>query len=122
MRDVSDRGRGDAAKKSLEHEARFRILARRNKLLGLWAANHLGLGEDEAAAYAKGLAVAAVVDPREDAVVARVAQDLQARGIAVAEAEVRSEAERLTVVAQLEFGLAAPDKTETGPPSRLRLA
>ena len=49
----NDREKGFEAKYQHDQETQFKITARRNKLLGLWAAEQLGLGEADADVYAK---------------------------------------------------------------------
>ena len=53
MTDFSDRERGEEAKFAHDEKMAFRILARRNRLLGHWAAEKMGLTAEETDAYAK---------------------------------------------------------------------
>ena len=53
MSTFDDRQQGFEGKFAHDEELRFKATARRNKLLGLWAAEKLGLTGDDAAAYAK---------------------------------------------------------------------
>jgi len=71
-----------------EQELAFRIGARRNKLLGLWAAGKMGLLGDAVAAYAQSVVDAAVAEPGDPALIRKVCGDLIARGLPVTEAEV----------------------------------
>ncbi len=75
---------------ALDEEQKFKAEARRNRLLGLWAADRLGKSGDAATAYAREV-VAAEFDEAGDAGVARkVLHDLTAKGIAVTETEIRT--------------------------------
>jgi hypothetical protein len=73
-----------------DQELAFRITARRNKLLGLWAAGHMGLSGDAAARYALSIVDAEVTEHGDDAVIRRIAEDLIAHGSPMTEAEIRS--------------------------------
>ena len=65
---------------AIDEELKFKAEARRNRLLGLWAAEKLGLAGDAAAAYAREVA-GAFAEGGEKAVVARVTSDLSAKGV-----------------------------------------
>jgi len=66
---------------AIDEELKFKAEARRNRLLGLWAAAKLGLTGDAAAAYAKETVASAFAEGGDKAVVARLASDLSAKGI-----------------------------------------
>ena len=70
-------------------EFRFRAEARRNKLLGLWAAEKLGASGAAAKAYVDELVAAATTKNADDAVVARVAKDFIAVGVQQSEHQIR---------------------------------
>ncbi len=82
-----------------DQELQFKANARRNKLLGLWAAEQWGLSGDGAAAYAKEVVIADFDRPGDDDVLEKVHKDLTAKGIEVAEHTVRKEMDRLMEVA-----------------------
>ena len=82
---------------ALDEDQKFKAVARRNKLLGLWAAEKLGKGGDEASAYARDV-VAAEFDGG-GAVVRKVMGDLAAAGAAVDEDGVRAKFNELAAVA-----------------------
>lgn len=89
MTGFDDREKAAERKFVREQELIFRIMARRNKLLGLWAAGKMGLVGDAAAGYALGVVDSEVVEPGDRALVRKVCGDLIARGLAVTESEVR---------------------------------
>ena len=64
-----------------DEELRFKATARRNKLLGLWAAEQLGKTGADADAYAKDVVVADFEEAGDDDVLRKVASDLAATGI-----------------------------------------
>lgn len=104
MTTFDKREEGFEKKFALDEEQKFKAEARRNKLLGLWAAELLGKTGDEAAAYAKDV-VASDFDEAGDAdVLRKVAKDLAAKG--VSEQQVRAKMDELvaTAVAQIKAG------------------
>jgi hypothetical protein len=90
---------------ALDEEQRFKALARRNKLLGLWVASRLGMSGDEANAYAKEVVAADFVEA--GGVVRKVIADLDANGIAISEAELRMKMDELMAeaAAQVKAGM-----------------
>ena len=87
-----------------DEEARFRALARRNKLLGQWAATQLGLKGGEADAYAaeiSGSLVARVVD---EGLVERFRADFAAHGVSQSDDQIRQKMSELmaTAVSQVQ--------------------
>jgi hypothetical protein len=84
--------RKDAFEKRFAHdeELRFKATARRNKLLGLWAAEKLGQSGAEADAYAKSVVLADFQEAGDDDVVRKVKADLDAGGVATSEGEIKS--------------------------------
>jgi len=74
-----------------DQEFRFKATARRNRLLGLWAAQRMGLAGAEADAYAREV-VAAEFEPGGDKhVIDKVVADLAAKGHSITPAQVRFE-------------------------------
>ncbi|QWG19770.1 DUF1476 domain-containing protein [Bradyrhizobium sediminis] len=64
-----------------DEEIRFKATARRNKLLGNWAAGQLGLAGDAARTYASELVTADLANQRDEDVLHKVSKDLAPRGI-----------------------------------------
>ena len=81
MSSFDDRERAEEAKYALDQATEFKIMARRNKLLGLWAADLLGLNGDEAEAYAKSVVMADLEEPGDDDVFRKVRGDFDAKGV-----------------------------------------
>ncbi len=71
-----------------DEELRFKAMARRNKMLGLWAADQLGKTGAAAEAYAKEVLLAEFEQGGDAAVLNKLVKDLQAKGIA--EAQIRA--------------------------------
>jgi len=84
--------REDAFEKqfALDEELRFKATARRNKLLGLWAAERLGKTGPDADAYAKSIVLADFNEPGDGDVIRKVHQDLAAAGQPSDEAALKS--------------------------------
>jgi hypothetical protein len=81
MTTFDKREEGFERKFALDEELKFKAVARRNRLLGLWAAEKLGITGDAAVGYAKETVASSFADGGEKAVVARVAADLSAKGV-----------------------------------------
>ena len=96
MTTFEEREKGYEAKFKRDQEFQFKATARRNKLLGLWAAERLGLSGGDADAYAKEVVVADFEEPGDEDVLRKVAEDLDGKGVT---AEVRREMDRLMPIA-----------------------
>ena len=89
--------RKDAFEKKFAHdeELRFKAMARRNKLLGLWAAEKLGKSGADAEAYAKSVVMADFQEAGDDDVLRKVRKDLEAGGKTVPDTELRRTMDQL---------------------------
>ena len=74
---------------ALDEELRFKATARRNKLLGLWAAERLGKSGAEADAYAKSVVLADFEEAGDDDVLRKVRSDFATAGVAAPDEEIR---------------------------------
>ena len=83
---------------SLDEEQKFKANARRNRLLGLWVADKLGMSGDDAAAYARNV-VTSEYDAGAAGVARKVMADLDANGIVLTEDELRARMNELMAVA-----------------------
>jgi hypothetical protein len=88
MTTFDKREEGFERKFVLDEEQKFKAEARRNKLLGLWAAEQLGITGDEANAYAKEVVAADFVEAGNGAI-PKVARDFVDNSIAISDAELR---------------------------------
>ena len=100
MTTFDKREEGFEKKYALDEEQKFKAEARRNKLLGLWVAEKLGLSCDEANAYAKEI-VASDFEEAGD-VVRKVLGDLAAKGVALTEPQLRVKMDELMAQAILQ--------------------
>lgn len=89
MASFDDRKKGFEDKYKHDKELEFKINARRNKLLGLWAAKELGIPAAEAEAYAKSVVMADFEKPGDDDVVEKIVGDAKAKGIDITEHRIR---------------------------------
>lgn len=81
MTTFDKREEGFEKKFAHDEELRFKANARRNKLLGLWAAEKLGLSGDAANSYAKDVVMADFEEAGDDDVLKKVAKDLDGKGV-----------------------------------------
>ena len=97
--------RENAFENKFAHDAdlQFRISARRNKLLGLWAAELMGLTAEESDAYAKAVVQADFEEAGDEDVVRKVLGDLTSAGVEADDAMVRSALEALAAEARRQF-------------------
>tara|TARA_B100000686_G_scaffold305762_1_gene344519 strand:- start:857 stop:1189 length:333 start_codon:yes stop_codon:yes gene_type:complete len=93
--------REKAAEAKYVHDAdmAFKVNARRNKLLGLWAAELIGLSSKEAEAFAKQTVLSDFEEPGQEDVFKKVMSDLQKADIDVTESQVRQKMEELISIA-----------------------
>ena len=100
--------REESFEKSFAHEEElhFRAEARRNKMLGLWAAQKLGKSDAEAQAYANELVVAETAANASEVVVQRVLKDFVAKGVDQSEHQIRRTMDEFLAqaVAELKAG------------------
>jgi len=90
MTTFDDRERAEEAKFAHDEEMQFRIQARRNRLLGQWAAERMGLSAAETEGYAKGVVQADFEEAGDEDVIRKLLGDLVSAGVDASEAEVRT--------------------------------
>ena len=100
MTSFSDKERAEEAKYARDEEMQFRVAARRNRLLGGWAAEKMGLTAAEADAYGKAVIQADFEEAGDEDVIRKVLGDLTAAGVEVDEAEIRAALEAKSVEAR----------------------
>ena len=99
----------DDREKSIENryvnreEFRFKVEARRNKLLGLWAAELMGKSGDSADAYAKEVIASDFEEAGDNDVLRKVYGDVQAAGLSVTREEVRQRMDALLAEAEKQL-------------------
>ena len=85
-----------------DEELKFKATARRNKLIGLWAAEKLGLAGAEAEAYAKAFVVADLESTGGHDVFGKIRQDFDAKGVNLSDHQIRRTMDELTARAVSE--------------------
>jgi hypothetical protein len=89
MTTFDKREEGFERKFAHDEELRFKATARRNKLLGHWAAEKLGLTGSEAAAYAREVIKADFAEAGDEDVFRKLRSDFDAKGVALSDHQIR---------------------------------
>lgn len=100
MSSFDDREKGFERKFAHDSELEFKAMARRNKLLGLWAAEKMGLKGADAEAYAKEVVQSDFEEAGDHDVMRKVLADLKAKGVTQSEHQIRREMDALLVTAR----------------------
>ena len=103
MRILDERERGFESRFAHDEEERFRINARRNRMMGMWAAERLGLSAEEARAYAAEIVTAGMASGAAGgalAVTNRITVDLEAAGRSATSDEIAARMTEFLVTAQ----------------------
>src|ERR1700733_15034916 len=94
-----DREKGFENKWAHDEEFHFKVVVRRNKLLGLWAAGEMGITGAQADEHAKALAPLDFLEPGHEDVVRKLRHDFDAAGVAHSDYVIRHQMEELTKLA-----------------------
>ncbi len=89
MTTFDDREKAYEQKFAHDQELAFKASARRNKLLGQWAAGKFGLSGDDAVEYAKTVVKADLEEPGDEDVFRKVRADFDEKGVAATDEEIR---------------------------------
>src|SRR5712691_104164 len=89
MTTFEDREKGFERKFAHDEELKFKATARRNKLLGFWAAEKMGLQGDAAQTYAREVVKADLVEPGEEDVFRKLRADFDAGGVEQSDHQIR---------------------------------
>ena len=100
MTTFNDRERGFESKFALDQEQEFKAGARRNKLLGHWAAGLMGLNADHVNDYAKAVVKSDFELPGDEDVLRKVFEDLKGSGVTITEGDVRMKMDELLAQAR----------------------
>ena len=103
MTQFDDRQRAFETKFAHDEEMKFRLAARRNRLLGEWAAAKMGLSEEETSSYAKDVVRADFEEAGDEDVIRKVLGDLTAAGIETSDAEIRQTLEHKAAEAKRQI-------------------
>lgn len=99
MSGFDDRKKGQEAKFAFDAEKKFKAEARRNKLLGIWAAELMSLSPEEAKSYAAQVVAADFEEAGDEDVFRKVSGDLKAKGITIGDDVIRQKMATLVGVA-----------------------
>jgi hypothetical protein len=103
MTTFDDRERAFEAKFARDEDIAFRISARRNRLLGQWAAAKMNLTPEETDAYAKAVVQADFEEAGDEDVIRKLLGDLLAAGVEVDDATIRSAIQEQTIEARRQL-------------------
>ena len=103
MTTFDDRERAFESQYARDQEMQFKIVARRNRLLGHWAAKKMGLTEAESDAYARDVIRADFEEAGDEDVIRKLLGDLTSAGVEIDEAAIRQALEHKTVEARRHF-------------------
>ena len=95
----SERQKGAEAKYAHDEETRFKVMARRNKLLGLWAASEMGISGAAADSYAKEVIQADFEEAGDDDVLRKVSKDFAAKSVSHGDSAIRAKMDELLAIA-----------------------
>ena len=107
MTTFDDRQKAFETKYARDQEMQFKVVARRNRLLGQWAAKKMGLSEAEADAYGRDVIRADFEEAGDEDVIRKLIGDLTSAGVEVSDSEIRQQLEHKTVEARRHFIEAA---------------
>jgi hypothetical protein len=100
MASFNDREKAFEDKYKHDQELQFKAEARRNKLLGVWAAGLMGLTGADAEAYAREVVQSDFEEPGDDDVLRKVLADLTAKGVDKSEHQIRRQMDELMATAK----------------------
>ena len=100
MSTFDDIKRGEEAKFAMDQASEFKLMARRNKLLGLWAADLMGLTGSDAEAYAKTVVMSDLEEPGDEDVFRKVRGDFDIKGVNRTDTRIREHMAELIPVAR----------------------
>lgn len=103
MTDFKDRERGEEAKYAHDEDMAFRIAARRNRLLGGWAAGLMKLSPEESDAYAKAVVQADFEEAGDEDVIRKLLGDLVSAEVDIDEAQIRAALEEKQIEARRQL-------------------
>ena len=122
MSEFDKRQEGFEKKYALDEEQKFKAEARRNRLLGLWAAEKLGMSGDAATAYAKEVVAADFEEAGDADVLRKITADFTAKNVAVTEQAIRAKMSELLAVAALVAFAWPADRVANREPPQHRAA
>ena len=107
MSQFDEREKSFEAKAKHDAEQDFKAMARRNKMLGLWAAELMGISGDAADEYAKEVVMSDFDEPGDDDVLRKVMGDFQDKGVDMSEHMLRAKMDELLPEARSQIASEA---------------
>ncbi len=99
MAGLKDREKAQENKFAHDEEVKFKIASRRRKLLGLWAAELMGLSDEESLNYARDIIGFGIEDNTPGAVIRKILFDTEEAGLKLTEKDVRAKNSEFEVIA-----------------------
>jgi hypothetical protein len=103
MSTFEERERGFETKFAHDQDMAFRITARRNRLVGTWAAEKMGLTAEETDAYAKAVVQADFEEAGDEDVIRKILGDLTSAGVETDETTIRAVLDQQTIEARRQL-------------------
>jgi len=107
MNELTRRGEAFESKFAHEEAMRFKAVARRNRLAGLWAAQRLEKSGADAEAYANAVVIADLEEPGDEDLIRKIVSDLQAAGVPTDEGQIRRALQEFMALAVAEIKAGA---------------
>ena len=95
MTSFEEREKGFERKFAHDEELKFKATARRNRLIGLWAAELMGITGDAAQAYAREVVKADLAEPGDEDVFRKIRADFDAKGVSQSDHQIRRKIDEL---------------------------
>jgi len=103
MSGLNDREKAFENRFAQDQELQFRVRARRNKILGVWAGQKLGKSDADLEEYARAVVISDFAEPGDDDVLLKVLNDFQDAGVPIERPELRREMDALMRTAMDEI-------------------
>lgn len=103
MSQFDDRQRAEETKYQLDQELEFKAQARRAKLVGLWAAQHMGLSGDAAQDYAKSVVVADLEEAGAEDLFRKIRRDLDMHAVQLSDHQIRTKMDEALAEARAQI-------------------
>lgn len=100
MSGFEDRKKGQEAKFAHDAELRFKAEVRRNRMLGLWAAEQMGLSEEHAKSYADEVVAADFAEAGDEDVFRKISKDLKEKNVSIPDEAIRQKMVQLQAEAR----------------------
>lgn len=103
MTNLDNREKAFENKFAHEEEIKFKTLSRKRKLLGLWAAETMGLSEEESLSYAISIVQLGIENSNPTVYINKIIDDMNARGLGVTESQVRLKSDEFAELAKRQI-------------------